>query len=207
MQAARGASLSEPRTGRPRLSLLLLVALVVLTLDVVTKHVAVDRLSNRGPVEVVDGLLHLRLVRNSGAAFGFASGLTVVLSLVAATVVVVILRAARTLRSAWYAVALGLVLGGAVGNLLDRIFRPPGLFRGRVIDFLELPHWPVFNLADASVVSGGILIVLLSLRGVRHDGSIHDSSIHDSSIQDSSMEARSGEDPPGADQNPADQPR
>jgi signal peptidase II len=168
----------------------------VLTLDVATKHVAVDQLSGRGPVAVVDGLLDLRLVRNSGAAFGFASGLTVVLSLVAATVVVVILRAARTLRSAWYAVALGLVLGGAVGNLLDRIFRPPGLFRGRVIDFLELPHWPVFNLADSCVVSGGVLIVLLSLRGVRHDGS----------SQDASIEAHRGEDPPAAGQEPADQP-
>jgi signal peptidase II len=201
MQAARGASLSESRTGRPRLPLLLLVAFVVLTLDVVTKHLAVDRLSDRGPVEVVDGLLHLRLVRNSGAAFGFASGLTVVLSLVAATVVVVILRAARTLRSAWYAVALGLVLGGAVGNLLDRIFRPPGLFRGRVIDFLELPHWPVFNLADSCVVTGGILIVLLSLRGVRHDGTIHDDG-----TPAPSADPRSGEDPTAAGQNPADRP-
>jgi len=169
---------------------------VVLTLDIVTKHLAVDRLSNRGPVDVVDGLLHFRLVRNSGAAFGFASGLTVVLSVVAATVVVVILRAARTLRSAWYAVALGLVLGGAVGNLLDRIFRPPGLFRGRVVDFLELPHWPVFNLADSCVVAGGILIVLLSLRGVRHDGS----------SPDSSLGGHSGEHPSGSGQNPVDQP-
>jgi signal peptidase II len=151
--------------------LLLAVAVVVVVLDVVSKHLAVDRLSDRGPVEVIDGLLHLRLVRNSGAAFGFASGLTVVLSLVAAAVVVVILRAATTLRSAWYALALGLVLGGALGNLLDRTFRAPGLFRGRVVDFLELPHWPVFNLADSSIVTGGVLMVLLSVRGVRHDGS------------------------------------
>jgi signal peptidase II len=171
MQAARGAPLSEPRPGRPRLALLLIVAVVVLALDIATKHLAVDRLSDRGPVEVVDGVLHLELVRNSGAAFGFASGLTVVLSVVAVTVVVVILRAARALRSAWWAVALGLVLGGAVGNLLDRIFRNPGLFRGRVVDFLALPHWPVFNLADSSIISGGALMVLLSLRGVRHDGS------------------------------------
>ena len=171
MQAARGTPLSEPRPGRPRLSLLLAVAFVVVALDVVSKHLAVARLSDRGPVEVIDGVLHLQLVRNSGAAFGFASGLTVVLSLVAAAVVVVILRAARALRSAWWAVALGLVLGGAVGNLLDRIFRNPGLFRGRVVDFLELPHWPVFNLADSSIISGGVLMVLLSLWGVRHDGS------------------------------------
>ena len=170
MQAARGASLSESRLGRPRLALVLVVALVVLALDIITKHVAVDRLSDRGPVEVIDGFLQLRLVRNPGAAFGFASGLTVVLSLVAAVVVVVILRAARSLRSAWWAVALGLVLGGAVGNLSDRTFRHPGLFRGHVIDFVELPHYPVFNLADSCIVTGGALMVLLSVRGVRHDG-------------------------------------
>jgi signal peptidase II len=142
----------------------------VLALDVITKHLAVDRLADRGPVQVVDGVLRLQLVRNSGAAFGFASGLTVVLSLVAAAVVVVILRTAWALRSALWALALGLVLGGAVGNLGDRIFRSPGIFRGRVVDFLELPHWPVFNLADSSIVTGGALMVLLSLRGVRHDG-------------------------------------
>jgi signal peptidase II len=143
---------------------------VVLALDVTTKHLAVDRLADRGPVDVIDGVLRLQLVRNSGAAFGLASGLTIVLSLVAAGVVVVILRTAWSLRSGMWAVALGLVLGGAVGNLGDRIFRSPGLFRGRVIDFLELPHWPVFNLADSCIVAGGALIVLLSLRGIRYDG-------------------------------------
>jgi signal peptidase II len=143
---------------------------VVLALDVTTKYLAVDRLADRGPVEVIDGVLRLQLVRNSGAAFGLASGLTIVLSLVAAGVIVVILRTAWSLRSGMWAVALGLVLGGAVGNLGDRIFRSPGLFRGRVIDFLELPHWPVFNLADSCIVTGGALIVLLSLRGIRYDG-------------------------------------
>ena len=170
MQAARGASLSEPRPGRPRLALVLVVAVVVLSLDIASKHLAVDRLSDRGPVDVIDGALKLRLVRNSGAAFGFAPGLTIVLSLVAAAVIVAILRAASVLRSAWWALALGLVLGGALGNLSDRVFRDPGWFRGRVIDFLELPHWPVFNLADSCIMTGGALMVLLTLRGVRHDG-------------------------------------
>ena len=149
---------------------MLVVAAVVLSLDIASKHLAVDRLSDGSTVDVIDGALKLRLVRNSGAAFGFASGLTVVLSLVAAAVIVAILRAASVLRSAWWAVALGLVLGGALGNLADRVFRAPGLFRGRVIDFLELPHWPVFNLADSCIMTGGTLMVLLSLRGVRHDG-------------------------------------
>jgi signal peptidase II len=177
MQAARGASLSEPErsesypaSGRPRLTLLLAVAGAVLTLDVVTKHLAVDRLSESDPVEVVDGILQLRLVRNAGAAFGFASGLTVVLSVVATVVVLVILRAARRLRSAGWAVGLALVLGGAMGNLLDRIFRDPAPLRGHVIDFMELPHWPVFNVADSAIMSGGVLLVLLSMRGIEYDG-------------------------------------
>jgi signal peptidase II len=105
MQAARGASLSEPRTGRSRLALVLVVAAVVLTLDIATKHLAVDRLTDGDPVDVIGGALKLRLVHNSGAAFGFAPGLTIVLSLVAAAVIVAILRAARVLRRACSAAA------------------------------------------------------------------------------------------------------
>ncbi|MBA3234256.1 MAG: signal peptidase II [Propionibacteriales bacterium] len=172
LQTARGAPLSDGPSGqeRSRLALLAVVACVVLLVDAVSKHLAVVELSERSPVELVDGVLTLRLVRNSGAAFGFASGLTVVFTAVAVFVVVVILRAARRLHSTAWAAALGLVLGGALGNLLDRIFREPGVFRGRVVDFLELPHWPVVNLADSAIVAGGALLVVLSLRGVRHDG-------------------------------------
>jgi signal peptidase II len=175
MQAARGASLSDgdppaQPEGRRRVGVLLAVALTVLATDVVSKLFVVDRLAERRPIEVVDGLLTLRLVRNSGAAFGVAQGLTIVFSCVAVVVVLVILRIARRLRSTAWALALGLVLGGAVGNLIDRIFREPAPFRGRVIDFLELPNWPVFNLADACIVTGGVLMVLLSLRGAQYDG-------------------------------------
>ena len=147
------------------------MAVVVLTLDIATKHLAVDRLSASDPVDVVDGVLKLRLVRNSGAAFGAASGLTVVLSLVAAAVIVAILRVARVLRSAWWAVALGLVLGGALGNLTDRVFRAPGFLRGHVVDFLQLPNWPIFNVADMCINVAAVLIVVQAVRGISIDGS------------------------------------
>jgi len=152
------------------MGLLLTVAIVVLALDVVSKLLAVDRLDGRAPVEVIDGVLSLRLVRNPGAAFGVAQGLTIALTLIAVVVIAVILRVARRLRRASWAVGLGMVLGGALGNLLDRVFREPGPLRGHVVDFLQLPNWPVFNLADSAIVTGGVLMVLLSLKGITYDG-------------------------------------
>lgn len=178
MQAARGAPLNEPDPPTPesdggrgpgRLALLLAVAAGVLALDVLSKLVAVEELSDREPISLLGGLLTLRLVRNPGAAFGMAQGMTIVFTGVAVAVVVVILRMARRLTSAWWAVALGLVLGGALGNLTDRLLRSPGPGRGHVVDFLELPRWPVFNLADSAIVVAGVLMVVLSARGVPHD--------------------------------------
>ena len=175
VQAARGAPLNgrDPSTpasvgdrGPGRLLLLLAVAGGVLALDVVSKLVAVEELSDREPISLLGGLLTLRLVRNPGAAFGMAQGMTIVFTCVAVAVVVVILRLARRLTSAWWAVALGLVLGGALGNLTDRLLRSPGPGRGHVVDFLELPRWPVFNLADSAIVVAGVLMVVLSARGV-----------------------------------------
>ena len=172
MQATRGASLTDSRErsggSAGRVPLLLVVAAGVLLLDVVTKTVAVAELDDREPIRVIDGLLTLRLVRNPGAAFGMAQGLTVLFTGVAVAVVVVILRMARRLQSAWWAVALGLVLGGALGNLTDRLLRSPGPGRGHVVDFLELPRWPVFNLADSAIVVAGVIMVVLSARGIPH---------------------------------------
>ena len=172
VQAAGGTPLSEgagPAGGRTRLPLLLAVAGAVLLADLVSKALAVRELGD-DPVELLGGLLNLRLVRNPGAAFGLAQGITVVFTVVAGVVVVVILRLSRRLRSTPWAVALGLVLGGAVGNLVDRVFRAPGPGRGHVVDFLELPHWPVFNLADSAIVTAAVLMVLLSARGIGYDG-------------------------------------
>lgn len=137
----------------------------------ITKVVAVAVLSEGPPIRLLGGLLTLRLVRNAGAAFGIATGLTVVFTLVAIGVIIAILRTAPRLRSAWWATALGLLLGGAAGNLVDRLLRSPGPLRGHVVDWIELPHWPVFNVADMAIVCGGLLSMLLAVRGVQIDGS------------------------------------
>ena len=104
--------------------------------------------------------------RNPGAAFSFATGATWVFTVVAVVVIAAILRTAGRVHVRPWALALGLVMGGATGNLIDRLFRSPGVGRGAVVDFLDFRVWPVFNLADSAIVCGGLLAVLLSLRGV-----------------------------------------
>jgi signal peptidase II len=183
MQAARGTPLTGPvaaanssqlgtpeRQPRRRVGVLVATALLALALDVVSKLAVVSTLSDRAPVRLLGGFLTLRVSRNPGAAFSLGTSMTVVFSAIAVTVIVVILRTSRRIRSLSWAITLGLLLGGATGNLADRIFRYPGPFRGYVVDWIQVPHWPVFNLADSAIVCGGILAVLLSARGVRLDG-------------------------------------
>jgi signal peptidase II len=138
---------------------------------VVSKIIVVATLSHRPLVHVVDGVLTLLVLRNSGAAFSIGTSMTVVFTLIAVGVIFFILRTSRRLRSLPWAVTLGLLLGGATGNLTDRLLRSPGLFRGDVVDWIQLPHWPVFNVADSAIVCGGVLAVLLAARGFRLDGS------------------------------------
>jgi signal peptidase II len=114
--------------------------------------------------------LTLRLTRNAGAAFSIGVGMTIVFTAVAVIVILAILRTARRLYSLPWAIALGGLLGGALGNLTDRIFRSPGVFRGHVVDFIELPNWPVFNLADSAIVGAGILMFVLAARGIPIEG-------------------------------------
>src|SRR4051812_17760672 len=174
-----GAVTEQPdlpaRPHRSRARLLLGLAAAVVALDVLSKLIVVATLSDRDPLRLLGGALYLTEARNTGAAFSFAEGATVVFSLIAVAVVVVIVRSARRLFSTGWALALALVLGGAVGNLLDRVFRDPGFLRGGVVDFISLfdPYgrvWPIFNVADSAIVCGGVLGAVLAFRGVEFDG-------------------------------------
>jgi signal peptidase II len=161
--------------GCRRTGLLAATATVTLLLDVLSKILAVTLLEGHPPVELLGGGLYLVVYRNSGAAFSMATGLTWLLSLIALGVVVVIVRLAPRLRSAGWAFGLGLVLGGALGNLVDRLLRAPGPLRGHVVDFLSLltpdgSVWPVFNLADMAIVCGGAVLILLAVTGREFDG-------------------------------------
>ena len=142
------------------------VALVAWLTDVATKVVAQRELADRGPVEVLGSLLRLHLTSNAGAAFSTGTSLTPVISVFAIVAFVVVLALAVRVRTTGWAWALGLLLAGIAGNLTDRIFREPGPLRGHVIDFMELPHWPIFNVADICINVAAALIVLQSVRGV-----------------------------------------
>ncbi|TFV50297.1 signal peptidase II [Blastococcus sp. TF02A-35] len=169
-----GPAAVEP-SGRPRTRLLLSLAAGILLADLVTKLVVVATIEPGEDIRTLGGALYLTNLRNTGAAFSLAEGFTIVFTLIALVVAVVIVRTAQRLFSTGWAVALGLVLGGAVGNLVDRVFRDPGFLRGGVVDFLSVfgpdgEVWPVFNIADSAIVCGGVLGVLLALRGIEFDG-------------------------------------
>jgi len=169
------APVAEP-VRRPRTRLLLALAGTVLAADLATKLLVVATIEPGENIRLLGGALYLTHWRNTGAAFSFAEGFTVLFTLVAAVVAVVIVRTARRLYSTGWAVTLGLVLGGALGNLIDRVFRDPGFLRGGVVDFVSVfapdgDFFPVFNVADSAIVCGGILGALLALRGIEFDGS------------------------------------
>jgi signal peptidase II len=159
------------RSRRTCLVVLGAVALVVILLDRLTKAWAVDVMlpriqSGGGPIDVIGSLVRLTYTENTGAAFGLGTGYTWIFSIIAVAVAVVILRTSRQLGSIGWAVAFGGLLGGLLGNLLDRLTRPPGVGLGSVVDFIAFPNFPVFNVADMSIVGSAILMVVLSLRGI-----------------------------------------
>ncbi len=146
------------------------VAAVMYAVDVTTKIVAADRLSGRGDVSVVGDFLTLRLARNPGAAFNAGVEYTVVITGIAIVATCAVVWFSRRIGSVAWALALGFLLAGIAGNLTDRMFRAPGPFRGEVIDFLMLPNWPIFNVADICINVGAGLILLQAFRGIRLDG-------------------------------------
>jgi signal peptidase II len=180
MQAARGTSLSQDDSGthdtghlpsplRVR-SLRAATFLVLYAVDQGTKWLAVDRLTGKPDRDLLGDVLVLHLTRNPGAAFSTGTRYTVVLSCLAVAAVLVVLYLSRRVGHVLWAVALGLLLAGVAGNLTDRLFRAPGPLRGHVIDFLMLPNWPVFNVADMCINVAAALILVQAFRGIRING-------------------------------------
>ena len=145
---------------------LLITALIVVLLDLATKIWAVARLENQPEIKVIGEFLKFSFVRNPGAAFSFGTGITWVFTLVAIAVSIAILMVSKSVTNRLWAIALGGLLGGAVGNLIDRIFRSPEVFQGHVVDFISLPNYPMFNISDSAVVLSALTMVVLSFRGV-----------------------------------------
>ena len=146
------------------------VAAVAFAADLATKMLVVRHLPGHGPVHLVGDLLKLELARNPGAAFSTGTSHTAIISVIAIVAAVVVVWFIAKLRSMGWAFALGLLLAGILGNLSDRLFRSPGPFRGHVVDFIALPHWPVFNVADMCINVAAVLILILAWRGVRLGG-------------------------------------
>ena len=142
------------------------VAWFVWVLDLATKLWAVSTLSDRSNIKVLGDFFQLTLVRNPGAAFSIAEGATIFLTLFGFFVLAIIFYYSVKITSKGWSVVLGLAMGGILGNLVDRIFREPGVLRGHVIDWLQVPNFPVFNIADSAIVIAAGVSMLLSLRNI-----------------------------------------
>jgi signal peptidase II len=164
-----GTAVCQNGRVRPKISargLVLLTALLGIAADQITKALVVADLEGRSPVHVLGDAVTFDVSRNSGAAFSFAPAATVLFTVIAVGVAVLIVRTAATLRSRLWALALGLILAGAVGNLIDRVLRAPGVGRGAVVDFIDVRYFATFNVADSCITVGAVIAVLLSWRGV-----------------------------------------
>ena len=166
MQTEGRAPLRSSRANRAR-RLFIALATSLFTLDLATKNWAESYLQFREPIRVIGDFLKLTYSTNSGAAFNLFGDATLLLSSLKLAVVGFIIFFIRQITNPWWAAALGTLLGGVLGNLYDRILRPPGLWRGEVVDWIELPNWPVFNVADSAIVCAGILITILTMRDVK----------------------------------------
>ncbi len=141
------------------------LACLVWAIDFLTKNWAIETLST-SPRKILGSFLQLTLLRNPGAAFSMATGFTIIFTSISIAVALFITRYAARITSPWWAYVAGLVLGGVLGNLTDRIFREPGFLYGHVIDWIELPHWPVFNIADSSIFIAAGIAILLTVKNI-----------------------------------------
>jgi signal peptidase II len=175
-------AVSDPETaapapvGRGRVSARAIITLVVVALavygfDQITKFLVVKNLTENSQVNVIGTLLQFHFVKNPGAAFSLASGMTWIFSIAAAAVAVFIVWFAHRIRSIGWAVLFGMLLGGTTGNLTDRLFREPSFGLGHVVDFIQVYGFPaIFNIADSFICASMVLFIVLTIRGVRLDG-------------------------------------
>jgi signal peptidase II len=153
------------------LVVLAIVAVCIYALDQFTKYLIVQNLTYGDTVNVLGDILQFRYVKNPGAAFSLGTGMTWLFSIVAAGVAVFIIVYARRIRSIWWAILFGLLLGGTLGNLSDRLLRPPHFGEGHVVDFIEIWGFPaIFNIADSAIVVSMCMFVILTIAGVHLDG-------------------------------------
>ena len=196
---------------RSVLAVLAGTAVGIVLIDQVTKAWAVAHLqprieSDEGPLYIIDSLLRLTYVENTGAAWGMGAGYTWIFTIVAVVVGIVIVRFARTITSRAWALALGGLLGGLLGNLIDRLTRPPGPGLGSVVDFIGLPNFPVFNVADMAITCSAVAMIILAWRGIPlsesepNGSSSDDSSSDDSSSNDSRSEESASQAPMSTDE-------
>ena len=169
-RSAQGAAKMRLRAPSRPFLVLWCLAVGVVVVDQLTKAWAVTALADSQRIDLLGSWLGFVLVRNPGAAFSFATGQTWIFTAVALVVIVIVLRVSRRLGSMWWATTLGLVLGGAVGNLIDRLTREPGLFRGHVVDFIDYGGMFVGNVADIAIVGAAAAIMALSAAGLELDG-------------------------------------
>ena len=142
-----------------------LIAFTIWLFDFASKTWALSNFSS-DPQPVIGTLLQFTLLKNSGAAFSFASGFTLIFSLLAIAVVATIIRFAGRITSRGWLTCAGLLLGGVLGNLTDRAFREPGFFLGHVIDWIQIPNWPIFNIADIAISTAALLAFIQTMRNV-----------------------------------------
>jgi signal peptidase II len=166
MQTEGRAPLESSRANRAR-RLFISIATLVFAVDLITKNWAAIYLQFREPVRVIGEFLQLTYGTNPGAGFSLATNATPLLSSLKLCVAAFIIFYMRKVHNTGWAVGLALLLGGVLGNLWDRAVRPPGVWQGEVVDWIKLPNWPIFNVADSAIVCAGVLLTILAMKNIQ----------------------------------------